>query len=92
MLKPKGLSQDALVRLSCGGALEHFQLRRPAFPFHVHSQETCPQHVPFLKQDMASKAVIESRVAPPCQAVLPGILQSLPPRGLPELLALPKSG
>ena len=33
MLKPKGLSQDALVRLSCGGALEHFQLRRPAFPF-----------------------------------------------------------
>ena len=33
MLKPKGLSQDALIRLSCGGALEHFQLRRPAFPF-----------------------------------------------------------
>ena len=33
ILKPKGLSQDALTRLSCGDALEHFQLRRPAFPF-----------------------------------------------------------
>ena len=32
-LAAKGLSQDALIRLSCGGALEHFQLRRPAFPF-----------------------------------------------------------
>ena len=38
MLNPRGLSQDALIRLSCGGALEHFQLRRPAFPifFHFH--------------------------------------------------------
>ncbi len=35
MLKPKGLSQDALIRLSCGGALEHFQLRRPAFSFSI---------------------------------------------------------
>ena len=35
MLKPKGLSQDALIRLSCGGALEHFQLRRRAFPFSI---------------------------------------------------------
>ena len=32
-LKPLGLSKDALIRLTRGGALEHFQLRRPAFPF-----------------------------------------------------------
>ena len=35
MLKPKGLGQDTLIGLSCGGALEHLQLRRPAFLFSV---------------------------------------------------------
>ena len=33
MLKPKGLGQDTLIGLSCGGALEHVRLRRPAFSF-----------------------------------------------------------
>ena len=46
MLKPKGLSQDALIRLSCGGAPEHFQLRRPAFPFSFSFSTLMGLHLP----------------------------------------------
>ena len=55
MLKPKGLSQDALIRLSCGGALEHFQLRRPAFPFSISfsKQHSCAAAASLTSQGLS---------------------------------------
>ena len=42
MLKPKGLGQDTLIRLSCGGVrASPVTPRRSHFHFHFHSSTVC---------------------------------------------------
>ena len=44
MLKPKGLGQDTLIGLSCGGAesISIYAARRSHFHFHFHSHQPWP--------------------------------------------------